>query len=320
LGNLVSTRFARLRRLGTIVFAILAVVFIVYLVASHWSALLEALAHADPLLVVACVLLAGAGTFCYMLSWRAVVSGLGIRLGLRDASGVFFVSQLGKYIPGAIWPILAAGQLGGRVGVPAFTASLSTTVALFVNFAVAATFAIGAVLFVPGDVAQYSGVIIAAVVVALFLLTPPVLRRLIALVMRVIRPKAVPPHLTTKSVGAMVGWSVLSWLFFGSHIWVLVIAFGGDPWTTILPSVSGYALAWAIGFLIVIAPAGAGVREAIMVLLFGSILSAGTTVGLVVVSRLALVLVDLSLVLVGLRRRGRVASSVPPEAVAHDAA
>ena len=52
------------------------------------------------------------------MTWRALLADLGSPLPLRAAAKVFFVGQLGKYIPGSVWPVLAQMEMGRDLGVP----------------------------------------------------------------------------------------------------------------------------------------------------------------------------------------------------------
>ncbi|MCA1784223.1 MAG: UPF0104 family protein, partial [Intrasporangiaceae bacterium] len=56
--------------------------------------------------------------FFTMLGWRAMLKDLGSDLRIAPAAGVFFVGQLGKYVPGSIWAVLAQAEMGARLGVP----------------------------------------------------------------------------------------------------------------------------------------------------------------------------------------------------------
>ena len=44
------------------------------------------------------------------LAWRAILAGLGSPLPVSAVPPVFFVAQVGKYLPGAIWPYLEIGR------------------------------------------------------------------------------------------------------------------------------------------------------------------------------------------------------------------
>lgn len=67
---------------------------------------------------------------------------------------------------------------------------------------------------------------------------------------------------------------------------------GGLP--LLLLSTGAFAGAWSIGFLLVIAPAGAGAREAALILLLGSGMSGPQATVVAVVSRLLMTAGDLA--------------------------
>ena len=70
-------------------------------------------------------------------------------------------------------------------------------------------------------------------------------------------------------------------------------------WLTLAQCIGGYALAWVVGFLIVVAPAGAGVRELVLAACLVGTVDEGAVVAIVLISRLLLTGVDLSLAGVG---------------------
>src|SRR4051794_41368169 len=50
------------------------------------------------------------------LSWHALLVDIGEPLPRRVALRVFFVGQVGKYLPGGIWPVLSQMELGHSAG------------------------------------------------------------------------------------------------------------------------------------------------------------------------------------------------------------
>ena len=86
--------------------------------AAQWDAVVAGFAAAE-LAVLAGSLVAVVAALCGgMLTWRALLADLGSPLPLRPAAKVFFVGQLGKYIPGSVWPVLAQMEMGRDLGVP----------------------------------------------------------------------------------------------------------------------------------------------------------------------------------------------------------
>jgi uncharacterized membrane protein YbhN (UPF0104 family) len=78
-------------------------------------------------------------------------------------------------------------------------------------------------------------------------------------------------------------------------------------------AVGGYALAWVVGFLVVVAPAGLGAREVVLAAVLAGQLDRGSVIAVVLLSRIATTVVDVAAGLGGLaalrpdtagRRRG----------------
>ena len=97
----------------------------------------------------------------------------------------------------------------------------------------------------------------------LAVLAPPVLTRLVGLLLRVLRRDPLDRPLTARGVGAALGWALVMWAAYGLHLELLVRTQGTGP--ALLLSTGAYALAWTAGLLVVAAPAGAGVREVALV-------------------------------------------------------
>src|SRR6266545_3806301 len=58
------------------------------------------------------------GVYATFMAWRAIMADLGFPLAHNAGMRVFFVSQLGKYVPGKLWPILMQMRLGRAYKIP----------------------------------------------------------------------------------------------------------------------------------------------------------------------------------------------------------
>jgi len=96
------------------------------------------------------------------------------------------------------------------------------------------------------------------------------------------RPPLEQP-LTARAVTTSLAWSFGSWIFYGLQIWLLAARLGAPRGQAALLALGGFAFAWIVGFVAVFVPAGAGVREVVLVALLGPVIgaSAGTAVALV---------------------------------------
>jgi hypothetical protein len=106
---------SRIFRFG---FVALTLAFAAWYIVGHWSGIrsgLNSIGLLAALGALACVL---AALVCTMLVWRALMAGLGSPLSVGVASRVVFVGQLGKYLPGSVWPVLAQIELASEHKVP----------------------------------------------------------------------------------------------------------------------------------------------------------------------------------------------------------
>jgi len=206
-----------------------------------------------------------AGLVCNLMVWREMLADLGSPLSIPEAWRIYFIGGLSKYVPGVIWPMLAQAELGADRGVPRSRSALS----VILNYAVmTCSGAVVAAITLPfasaGSIAQYFWILF-LIPVGVVLLSPPVLNRLLRLVLRLARQPADQQGVSYRGLARMMVWAIAAWSSNGLVIYVLLRQLAGHPQGTLLVSVGAYSLSWAIGFLAVFAPAGAGVREAVMV-------------------------------------------------------
>jgi len=61
--------------------------------------------------------------------WRRIMADLGIgRPSARSAIRIYFVSSLGRYLPGKLWQLAGIATLSGREGIPAAPAAASAVI------------------------------------------------------------------------------------------------------------------------------------------------------------------------------------------------
>lgn len=268
------------------------VAFIAIFVVQEREAFVEGVRRLDvPSLVVALLAIA-LGLMAAMMSWRAVLTGLGSRLPVLAAARVYFLGQLGKYVPGSVWPIVAQAELSKEYGVPRARAGLAAMVQMLVGLVVGVAIASLALATSSPDAFRAYWWIMIAAVAGVVALAPPVFNRVVALALRITRrPPAEPVAGRAVVVSAL--WCVGMWSAFGTHMWVLMEAIGADASRMFLLATGGYALAWVVGFLIVVLPAGAGAREAALVLALSPALGREDALVLALVSRFLMLIGDL---------------------------
>ncbi|HEX6418589.1 MAG TPA: lysylphosphatidylglycerol synthase domain-containing protein [Acidimicrobiales bacterium] len=266
--------------------------FVVQRMVSQWAEVRDAVAGASPGWLVAAVALAAAAMTWVAACWRRALRLVGADTGRRRTIAWYFTGEIGKYVPGGVWPVLGRGELARRGGVTRLQAYPSVGLSLAALYLAALTVA---TVLVPLDLAEQSEspaalALLLLLPLGLGLLHPRVLEPARDLVVRITgrgAEVAVPPWRATV---ALVVAYVPAWLLIWGATWCTARAL--VPGAPVLRIGIAATLSWTAGFAAVPVPAGAGVREAVFVAAAGLPPGIGATVA--VASRLAFVLADVA--------------------------
>lgn len=237
---------------------------------------------------------AGAGGLWFLaLMWLYGLRIFSARAGVARASVWFFAGQLGKYLPGGIWPVVGQGELAYRGGVArriAYSTTLLATGLMCVGGA-AACVLLAPLAIAEGSTARTGLWILLLIPAGVLLVHPAVFGRALDVVSSVTKGRL---RLEAPSWGQMItliGISVPAWLLLGASNTLVASAlgFGHRPAQVAFAAV----VAWVVGVLAVPVPAGAGVRELVFVALSG--LPAGDAIAVAAVARIMFISIDLIL-------------------------
>lgn len=297
----------RIRNAAQRAFLVVAVVLLIAALVAEREAVGDALARLHPGRLLLSALAVGAGLVAQMLSWRALFDGgAGAGLPTGAAARVYFVGQLGKYVPGGVWSIVAQAELGRKHGVTRAQSAAVAIGALAVNGVTAVV--VGVAGLAGGSTEAlttywWALLVLPAGVVAL---SPPVFNRLVALGLRLARRTTAPPRLTARGLARSAGWAVLMWVLFALHAWLIALDLGARTAGDAATVGGAFALAWLVGVLVVFAPAGTGPREAVLVVALGSVMEPAEALVLAVVSRVMMIVADAAAAGLTSARRRRV--------------
>ena len=283
-----------LGRLVRVGFLLLALLLLVLALRENGREALDAARDVGAASALGSLLAVLVGLLASAMVWRALLADLGTSLALRPALHVFFLGQLGKYVPGSVFAIAAQMELGRSQGAP--RSRVGTASLLFMGVLVAAGLLAAAValpLTSPDALRDYAWVLL-VLPLGLAVLHPPVLTRLVGALLKVLRREPLERPLSRRGVASALGWALVMWAAYGVHLWLLV-----RPQETtgradlLLLSLGAYALAWTAGFLFVVAPAGVGVREVALVAALAPVLDEAAALAVAVLSRVLMTLGDL---------------------------
>ncbi|MEO6712660.1 MAG: lysylphosphatidylglycerol synthase domain-containing protein [Mycobacteriales bacterium] len=306
----------RLMRALRVAVAVAVLAFVGYTIGEQWSAVTPHLAELSALWMLLALLAVVAGFLCTMLSWRALLADLGSPLPLRPALRIFFLSQLGKYIPGSIWPVVAQMELGRGYDVPRKRSATAGLVTIALSLIAAALVGVACVPFID-NVPPAALLVLLALPIGAVVLHPPIFSAIVNRVLRLIRKEPLEHPLSRAGELRALGWAAAAWLAFGVQAWAIGKDLGATRSGLLPVAVGGFALAWTAGFLFVLAPAGIGVREAVLVAVFAGYLSGGddgAAYALALISRLLMSLGDViwAVAAVVLSRGQRTAAPAAP--------
>jgi len=272
-------------------FVLVAIGLGAYAIAEEWTSVRASLARLGWLPAAAALLAVFIGLFATMLVWRVLLAALGSPLPVRAAARIMFLGQLGKYLPGSLWPVLAQMELGNAYQVPRHRSATASVLTMILSVLSGLLAALVTLPFVAGSTPYLWALL--AVPPLLVLLHPRVLNRVLRLALRLARRPALEKPLTARAMAAALGWSLASWILFGLQIWLLATRLGAPDGKTVLVAIGGFAFAWSIGFLVFFAPAGAGFRDVVLIAALGPVLGTGAATAVALVSRAAMTAGDL---------------------------
>ncbi len=241
-----------------------------------------------PLLLGSIAILTGVNLL-HALIWRAIAVALaGTSFSIRSAMRVFFVSSLGRYLPGKVWQIAGMAVLAQSEG---FSAVAATAASLVGQLAFLTTGIVFLALLLPGVLSGATawaiGLLAIAVGLFVFAMTDTgktTRHRLLSkLGPRVAQAGALLDRLTLS--GALQYWALyaVSWLLIGLAFDVFVMSF--VPERNALRFAAIAAASYIAGYISLL-PAGVGAREGVMASLLTPIVGAPAAVLIAIVSRL----------------------------------
>ena len=244
--------------------------------------------------IIAVFLLMLAQPFMGVISW-VILRHLGQFFGFLKIFYIYFVSQAAKYLPGGIWAFPGRVVTYQVIGVEVTASFISMVREVGVLFVGAALVGLAG-LFAGLKVAIWVRVAIIAgigiCIIGVLLVQLPKFWSIL---------KKIPflnninvPDVNFKSMGFNFNWlplplliSLLFWIITGVAFHELVVGIAGAGIKIgLFHAASIFALAWCSGFVVIIAPAGLGVRETVLSALLSRYMPLETALSTALIARL----------------------------------
>jgi glycosyltransferase 2 family protein len=285
------------RAVVRVVFVLLAVLAGVFAIARDVDGFLASLDSVGlggiALSLVACMV----GLLCSAEAWRLNVSSIAGAMAVGPARRVFFLSQLGKYLPGSVWPVLAQIEAARRYRL---SGSRMAVAAMFFLALHLLTGVLVVALVVPWsapDLLRSYPWVLLLLPLTLAAFVPGVLSRGIDQVLRRLGRSSLPRRLGGRDVASPSLWLMATWCSYAISAVAIAapIARGGADATLFFAATGGFALAWIVGVVVLPAPAGVGAREVVLVLALSPLLGVTGAASFAIVLRVVHTVADLTL-------------------------
>lgn len=203
-------------------------------------------------------------TFLQITAWRAIMRSLGVQLSWSATIRGYMLPFVSRYIPGTVWGYLSRSHwMMERHQVPARTVNVGAMIEILA-FLISAALVTG----VLGALGQVVSIASIGLVCGLAMLSGVVLTQFLSTrggmvdgLFRRLRIEGWVRDITFKRVAVALPWHFGMWLGHGFVIGCLLSAV--SRWDgAFLPIVAAsFPLAWIGGFVVVVLPAGLGLRE-----------------------------------------------------------
>ncbi len=301
--------------------AIIALAYFVHTMLTYWAQASNLLLQAKVLLGALAALAALIiGYVLSALAWRQICVSLGAHLSAPATLRIYFVSQFGKYLPGNIAQHAGRLALSVKEGVAAPTVILSQLVEIVLVMSLVAVVAAATGLSdlleaMPGT-EMFTGtrlIMVAGLALLLMLLGIWLLHRRgqLGRLLRSLRDLMFSKHGLTH-LAAATALALANTAFATAALYVIAATIAGtgmlSPWMI----ACAYTVSWLVGFVTPGAPAGIGIREALMLGMLSASMMPAQGAAIVVVFRIVTTLTDLLVFVAGLclARRRRAVTAV----------
>src|SRR6266496_55463 len=252
-------------------FVAAALWFVGTALARQWGDVRHSLAAVHPGwgLVLASGVLVLSSYALLIQTWRVMLESWGGRLfPYWSATRIWFVSNLGKYVPGKVWQITAMSALAQRDGISPVAATGSALVINLANILSGFVLVLGGGLrLLDTTTGGRSGtaIAVAAVLLVGLLLLPALLPRIAALAGRLTGRNLGVPRIPARPIWLATLGTAAAWLLYGLAFALLARGVLPGVRGSLADAVAVYTISYLAGYLFVPAPGGLGVREWTMV-------------------------------------------------------
>ena len=202
--------------------------------------------------------------------WRAILRRMGHDLTMRKAWRIWFLSNLGKYVPGKVWQVTGMVYMCEKEGIPKRVTAVSVILAQALSTLSAAGLFGLYIGFEGGRLEPvWTYAVGVSIAVGLAAIHPRVLEKVINSALRLLKRDPVRIDLTFRQLFYFTGLYTLTWCGYGLSLYIFISSLAPTPPGLVWALIPIHAMAYTAGLLTLVAPGGLGVREGSLILFLG---------------------------------------------------
>jgi len=288
------------RKILSIAFYILVVAFLVSFATTLDLAAVFSF-EINWLLIAAASLLAIATRFIFAFIWRVLLSGMGAEIDKKlsgELLAVYAKAWLGRYLPVSAGWVIGKIYFASNLGISKTKLAVSSLMEAMQQLVIVMSLASLLLVFDP-TIAELAGgyrvLLVIVSIIGLLSITPKVFNSVVSLAHKLIRKTAIDSKqlLNSATVLKTSGLFFITSVFNAGSLLLVALAFDVDLLANSFLILGVSALASALSILVVIAPAGLGVREGVLIIGLTLIVSPELALAITVMMRLMSIIWDL---------------------------
>jgi len=280
------------RSIIKLLFIIAALGFMSYYLAENWSTLKQHDWQFDiTLFLLSSALLWLAFFFSIYLIQQAFIRIANAKISLFQLFRVFNIANLGRYLPGKIWNILGMYYLVGEYGI----SKKQTTIAILaseISYKGSALL-IGICYFIFSPLyGQYLPVMITLLACSLIFIHPRIVDKLVNYGLRLFKKQTIQINYSYSTILVFFLLYIIVWMIYSLAFYVFVSSLTSLESVNIFQFFTILPLCWVVGYIMIFAPGGIGVREGMLVIILGEFLPAEVALVIAVTQRIWFTIVE----------------------------
>jgi len=234
----------------------------------HYDFLLEQKVTLSPAGLILSLLPLILSYFFIPFMWCIILKSLGVSMSYQKSFQIQYISHLGKYIPGKIWPYIAQSYLALQANIPVKTTLLSNAILMcLMSIGGLLVFVLSFLFWDMFPLAtRYLSVLLSFFLVYLAFWTH-ILEKGINLLFTRLTGVSVMFCSGSLNYPCLFAALFLDWIIFWAGLHIMVNSFYNIELVQSIIIVGTFSISWLVGYYAFLSPGGLGVQEGVQVYL-----------------------------------------------------